>query len=106
MVDAEKRLAEICNFLIAKLSPQKIVLIGSRAKGTHHLGSDFDLVVVGERGLSFREERKLLEELDEIAGIFSVDLLFWERLSPEFKKVVCETGKTLYEKDRSLSCFG
>ena len=97
MSRAEKRLQKILDFLVKRLNPEEIILIGSRAKGKVRKGSDFDLVVVGKLP-SFREERKLLEELDQVAGIYSVDLLFWERLSPEFKKIVTETGVTLYEK--------
>ncbi|WP_022853917.1 nucleotidyltransferase domain-containing protein [Thermodesulfatator atlanticus] len=105
MSRADKRLKEICDFLVRRLDPEKIFLIGSRAKGQARKGSDFDLVLVCPP-LSFREERKLLEKLDEVAGIYSVDLLFWNKLSPEFKKVVTEMGEIIYEKDRSLSSSG
>jgi len=32
-------------------------------------------------------------ELNQIAGIYSVDLLFWDKLSPEFQQVVNKTGE-------------
>ncbi len=98
MLDPEKRLAELCDFLVTRLAPRRIVLIGSRAKGRARPGADFDLVLEGV-SLGAREERKLHEELDKIAGLYNVDLLFWERLSPEFQEIVRETGKILYEKN-------
>lgn|SRR3989338_7044409 len=35
-----------------KYSPQEIILFGSRAKGTHHKDSDYDLLIIAE---SFRK---------------------------------------------------
>ncbi|OAG26930.1 nucleotidyltransferase family protein [Thermodesulfatator autotrophicus] len=93
------RLTEIIDFIVRKLDPEKIILFGSQAKGTARLGSDFDLVVVGKASLDFRSERKLKEELDRIAGLYTVDLLFWNKISPEFRKIILKTGEIVYEKN-------
>ncbi len=103
MSRANKRLKEILEFLIKKLDPEKIILFGSRAKGYARSGSDFDLVVIGKAPPDFRTERKLKEELDRIAGIYSVDLLFWDKISSEFRNVILQTGEIVYEKSRSIS---
>ena len=98
-----ERLQEILDYLVRKLDPERILLFGSRAKGKSRLGSDFDLVVVGKTPSDFRTGRKLKEELDRVAGIYSVDLLFWEKVSPEFKEIIRQTGQIVYEKNRAIS---
>ena len=49
--------------------------------------------------LSFREIRKLKEEIDKIAGIYSVDLVFLEDCEENFKNLIYSTGKIIYEKN-------
>lgn len=49
---------------------EKIILFGSRAKKEHK----------------------------ELSGIYSVDLIFLEQTSNEFKEIIKETGITIYEK--------
>ncbi|MRJ03121.1 MAG: nucleotidyltransferase domain-containing protein, partial [Epsilonproteobacteria bacterium] len=59
---------------IKTLHPQKIILFGSRAKGYFALNSDIDIAV--DINLTFREKRKLKERIEEVSGLYSVDLLF------------------------------
>lgn len=99
---AEDKVTTIINRLTETIagyiSPEKIILFGSRATGDAHRGSDIDLAIEGGKQLSFREERKLKEVLDDIAGIYSVDIIFLERVEADFAKRIKECGKVVYGK--------
>lgn len=90
---------QLVSHLVTRLNPQRIILFGSRAKEIARPGSDIDLAVAGGKPTDFREERKLKEELDGIAGIYGVDLVFLEQTDEAFRAMVEETGKVLYEKE-------
>ncbi len=97
----KERIESIRELLVKRLDPDKILLFGSLASGrAKRSGYDIDLFVYGGRDLSHRESRKLREEIDLLAGIYTVDLLFADKVDPEFKSVVEETGMVIYEKGR------
>jgi predicted nucleotidyltransferase len=75
---------------LKKYSPKKIILFGSRARGDNLKNSDIDIAV--ELDLSFREKRKLKEKIDLIAGLYSVDLVFFDEMSDELKRKVLKEG--------------
>ncbi len=77
---------------------KEIILFGSRAKGTHSKYSDIDVAVKTEGKMSIREKRLLKEYLDKAAGIYTVDLLFYEELSSEMKKTVDMEGVTIWKR--------
>jgi len=93
-----EKLEKIVKVLSENLKPKKIILFGSRAKGNNYNGSDIDLCVVGAKELDKRNLRKLKEKIDDISGLYSVDLIFYEKIDEEFKKIILETGKVIYEK--------
>jgi len=77
--------------------PKVIILFGSRAKGYGDNNSDIDIAVDIEHK-TFREKRKIREKIDEISGLYTVDLIFLSDVSEEFKKVILKEGRILYEK--------
>jgi predicted nucleotidyltransferase len=101
----EEILNKLLEHLIIKVHPEKIILFGSRAKELNRLFSDIDIAIEGGKTLTFRELRKLKEELDRIAGIYTVDLIFLKDVEEEFKKLVYSSGRILYEKGRGSSCY-
>ena len=82
---------------LKKYKPKRVILFGSRAKGSFTKRSDIDLAV--ELKLPFRERRKLKEKLDRLAGIYSVDLVFLPYVGEEFRKEILREGKILYEEN-------
>ena len=96
--DREKEIVEeVAGILKKYLAPKKITLFGSRAKGTNRFGSDFDFAVDGgkpESGI----HSEIFEAIDEIAGLYSVDVVFLDNVDPGFKEIILETGKVVYEK--------
>ena len=101
MAQVEDKIEKIRDLLVERLDPEKIVLFGSLASGkVKDTGYDIDLLVYVGEGISHRECRRLREEIDLLAGIYTVDLLFANKVDPEFKSVVEETGMVIYEKGR------
>lgn len=102
-VSTKKKLREkeIINNLILllknELNPEKILLFGSRAKSNKISNSDFDIAVTGNK-INFRDLRELEEKIDEIAGLYSIDLIFLDSVEEKFKNIILKTGEILYER--------
>ena len=78
--------------------PDEIILFGSRAKGNFRKGSDIDIAVKGCREKTFRERRKLRERLNALAGLYSVDLIFYEDVDDSMRKIIDETGVVVWKR--------
>lgn len=86
-----------------------VVLFGSRATGTAHEKSDFDLAVSGLRGVVHGSEhlsaseanalRRLHAELQHLLQTSRVDLVLLDRASPLLAHHVVRDGITLYEAE-------
>ncbi len=85
--------------LVQELSPQKIYLFGSRAKEKVNPGSDFDFAIEGDPP-SAQKKREIREQIESIAGLYSVDLIFLSEVDKSFKDLILETGKLLYDSER------
>ena len=59
---------------------EKVVLYGSRAKGTHRPGSDIDLTLYGTE-ISLKQKNRILDELEELDLPYSIDLSVFSQLS-------------------------
>ncbi len=88
-------LDKIVLLLKEQLNPSLIILFGSRASEKHNTGSDFDIALDGDK-IDVREMRKLKEKLEEISGLYRVDLIFLESVDSEFKNIIIRRGKILY----------
>lgn len=97
-MDVEKLINYITNYLVEELDPEEIILFGSRAKDSFRQGSDIDMAIKGGIKLTHRKERKLREQIDRMAKIYTVDIVFFNNLDNDFKELVENTGKVLYEK--------
>lgn len=95
---------EITRRIVTAADPVKVILFGSRARGTAHPGSDLDLLVIERDPVSTRQEairlRRLLRDLDVPVDIIVVGQAFAERygdipgsvLYPAFRE-----GTVLYD---------
>jgi predicted nucleotidyltransferase len=74
---------EITRRIVAAANPVKVILFGSRARGTAQPGSDLDLLVIERDPVSVRQEavrlRRLLRDLEIPIDIIVVDQSFAER---------------------------
>jgi len=81
-------------------SIQKVILFGSRAKGTATPYSDIDLAIVGVH--NDREWAHILQladvDDDRIVTLFKIDLVQFERIDKAVQKSIMNEGKLLYER--------
>jgi len=80
-----------------KLNPDKIILFGSRAKGKSKLHSDFDIAIEISKP-DLRTRRIIKEKIDDVSGLYSVDLIYLNSVDENFKNLVLKTEKTVYER--------
>jgi predicted nucleotidyltransferase len=76
--------------ILKEYNPKALYLFGSRARGDNLKTSDIDIAV--DINLNFREKRKLKEKIDKAAGLYSVDLVFFDEMSNEFKEKILKEG--------------
>ncbi len=65
-------------------SIERVLIFGSRAKGTAAPWSDIDLAVIAP-GMSDGEFSRLLQELEALHLVFKLDLVHWDRLTGQPK---------------------
>lgn len=92
----EKNITTIVQTITEVTDPKQIIWFGSRVHGTGHRYSDYDIALVGG-DLDHRTERRLKESLDDRLGIFIVDLINIDKIDPEFKDRIIQTGVVVYE---------
>lgn len=93
---AERHYADFLAIIKRYPQVEKVLIFGSRAKGTARPGSDFDLAIIGP-GLSDRDFSRLWNELDDLPIVFKMDIVHWDRLPQNrFKQKVIEEGQIFY----------
>jgi predicted nucleotidyltransferase len=76
----------------------RVVLFGSRAKGTHKRGSDIDLALVGEH-LDWRLIGRIYETLDDLLLPFRFSLVpYGADTDPDVADHIARVGITLFER--------
>ncbi len=94
----EEIINNVVDVLKRHLDPQKVILFGSRAKKKKNLeSSDFDFAVDSKK-VDIRTYRKIKEEIEKFSGLYKIDIVFLPDVDEDFKDIVYETGKTVYEK--------
>jgi uncharacterized protein len=77
---------------------ERVLIFGSRAKGSARPGSDIDLAVVAP-GMTDPEFARLWNAIDDLPLVFKVDLLHWDRLAnPWMKDKIPREGRLFYER--------
>ena len=93
----EEIIQRTIDVLKQQLNPPRIILFGSRAKGTARHGSDFDFALDIPRPESSLY-RRLWDHIEAFSGLYGIDLVFLGDVNPEFKELVLRTGKIIYER--------
>lgn len=76
---------------------EKVLIYGSRAKGTHHPRSDIDLALFGQ--MDRHQLARIQLELEETDLPWSFDLLSYNELRHQrLKAHIDRVGKTLYQR--------
>ena len=92
----DERLNEIRDVLVRELHPAKLLLFGSRSKGSFSFNSDYDIAIESKK-LSLKEKEILREKLESVAGLHNIDLVFLKEVDPGFKEIIEDTGRVIYE---------
>ncbi|WP_317311185.1 nucleotidyltransferase domain-containing protein [Clostridium thermobutyricum] len=71
---------------------KKVLIFGSRAKGNYKYNSDIDLGILCER--KYRGTVK--EDIDEIIGVYSADIVFLDSMNEEIKYQIERDGIEIY----------
>ena len=105
-LDAEMRRA-IVKRIVAVIAPEKIVLFGSRARGTHRPESDVDLVVVSQSTEPrYKRAVPIYAALSELPIEVDLDVMVytpgeietWSEASAAFVTTALRDGTILYER--------
>jgi predicted nucleotidyltransferase len=93
----ENKLNIIIKLIINEYNPKKVILFGSRSKGTNSFNSDFDLAIDSNK-IDFRTKRKFHEKIENIIGLHKIDMVYLNEIEESFRKIILKTGKILYER--------
>jgi len=96
----KKIIKSACSILVKSLGPSKIILFGSRAKGSHGRHSDFDFALDCKKP-SISTQRRINDEIDKVSGLYKVDIIYLDSVNKEFKDIILKTGKVIYESRRN-----
>jgi predicted nucleotidyltransferase len=106
-MNAQSQIKKLCNQIVDKFRPQKVILFGSYAYGKPNYDSDIDLLVIMPYvGRNHDQAVAIRRSLD---SAMPIDLLVrtaeqvQERIDMEdfFMREIVRDGKVLYEKDHA-----
>lgn len=86
--------------IIHKLNPDFILLFGSYAKKTNHVGSDIDLAYFSDKYLSSYKRFILAQELAQLTNR-EVDLIDVKQIDTVFTMQIFEQGIPIYIKNEN-----
>ena len=82
---------------------KKVLLYGSRAKGTFKVGSDLDLSIVGSN-VTLTQLLKIENELDDLLLPYKIDLNIYHLIdNSELKDHIDRIGKTFFMAEHKYS---
>lgn len=91
MIAIEKEQLEIVRKILKNNVPNaEIRIFGSRYKHTNKEYSDIDIAIVQKEKISLELYSKMKEEFEESNLKYRVDLVDWNIISEEFKKIIEE----------------
>lgn len=72
---------------------KRVVLFGSRAKGNQNFNSDIDICIeyLGSN------KGTVMEEIDDLVGIYSCDIVFFDNLNKEVESQIFKYGVEIYK---------
>ena len=89
MIEIKPAELKIIKEILCKLVPEfEVRVFGSRVKGNTKSYSDLDLALVGAKKLDLKLKFELKEALAESDLPFRVEILDWQTLSDDFKKII------------------
>ncbi len=78
------------------LAGYKVILFGSRAKGTTKNRADFDIGILGDKPLDLKNYFNLKDTLDNLPTLYRIDLVDLSRADKKFKVEALKSYQLLY----------
>ena len=76
---------------------EKVLIFGSRSKGTFREGSDIDLAVIG-KNIDYNQLLSILCEIDDLELLYSIDLIDYnKKKGTPIGDHIDRVGKVFYE---------
>jgi predicted nucleotidyltransferase len=88
---------------IRTISPDRVILFGSRARGDARQDSDFDIAFDFPPGKRRAWLRFVSESADQPLTLLPTDMVDWHEASPELQASICREGISLYERSEHPS---
>lgn len=97
----DRTIEKLCEVFAHYSQIEKVVLYGSRARGTYKTGSDIDITLWGAE-LTHSVLSRIDTELDELLLPYMIDLSIFRQIdNPAMVKHIQRDGVSLYEKVNS-----
>lgn len=91
-------ITDICNVFRCFPNIDKVLIFGSRAKGTYSEGSDIDLAVVGEN-ISFNQLMDINIQIEDLGLLYKVDVVDYNKnAGTPIGEHIDRVGLLFYEK--------
>lgn len=81
----------------ADLKKHRVLLFGSRARGTAKRGSDFDLAVDGNEPLAIKQFYEIEEALDALPTLYRFDWVDLTKVNSRFREEALKSVRVLYD---------
>ena len=89
----------ICAVFASYPQITRVLLYGSRAKGTYRNGSDIDLSLEGDTTLTLEVLYRVSDDLDDLLLLYTIDLSILANIGePELISHIQRVGKVFYER--------
>lgn len=88
----EKMYKKLLSYFENNVNIRKVIIFGSRAKGTENINSDIDLCV----DYTGKGKGTIVEDINDIIGIYSCDIVFLDSLNENIKKQIDRDGIEIY----------
>ncbi|MDE6349290.1 MAG: nucleotidyltransferase domain-containing protein [Bacteroides sp.] len=93
-------IANICSVFQLYQNIDKVIIFGSRAKGTYSEGSDIDLAVMGEN-ISFDQLMDINIRIEDLELLYKVDVVDYHKNAETLiGEHIHRVGKLFYQKDK------
>lgn len=90
---------DLINYFQSNNNIEKVILFGSRAKGTENINSDIDLCI----SYTGKSKGTIVEEIDEVIGIYSCDIVFLDSLNENIKTQIERDGIEIYFRNQKYN---
>lgn len=95
---SQRTVTQLCGVLANVGAVERVVLYGSRAKGTNRPGSDIDLTLFGD-DLTDDDLRRLMIAVDDLMLPYKVDLSLYKQINNDaLRDHIDRVGVELYRR--------